>query len=352
MAGLNQISVSFMWPGFPDYAARSIRHFIAQSQCNVSVIATKPQIPIGGMENSLGQAVVWVDGTDKTLTWEKLSLHKPHIVFQGGWSEPAFNILSEHARRSGAKIILMNDQNWRGGFRQHVLDPVRYRLFHRKKFDATLVPGKSAERFAHAVGFSKNKIAKGVYGADPQVFSVRTPLHLRSKKFIFVGQLIARKNILALVEVFLKLVKLCPEWSLEIVGNGALADKLSAHPQISIHGFMQPKKLALLLQNSRCLVLPSHDEHWGVVAHEAVCCGCALALSRAIGSAADLANYENSVSFRSTNSVDMFEALHKITKWTDDEWRRAEATSLRFAENFGPAVFSAAAQSLILQCLP
>ena len=38
------------------------------------------------------------------------------------------------------------------------------------------------------------------------------------------------------------------------------------------------------MNNSKCLVLPSYEDHWGVVVHEGICSGCLLILSNNVGS--------------------------------------------------------------------
>jgi glycosyltransferase involved in cell wall biosynthesis len=345
-----QRKVVFMWSGLPDYAARSISEFIKSSNFKVHVIATRPQVPIEGMEKSLGQPVIWINGYDKKLSWQKLSLERPEIVFQGGWAHPAFNRLAGEARNSGAKTILMNDQNWIGGLRHSFFEPLRYKLFHRKKFDGTFVPGKSGRRFAQALGFGKDRIVEGLYGADAEIFTAGQSLGPREKRFIFVGQLIPRKNILLLVEAFISLAHEFPQWSLDIVGSGPLGEHIPKHPKISVQGFLQPAALARELQKSRCLVLPSHEEHWGLVVHEAALCGCALALSTAIGSADDLATPENSVLFASKDREALSSALRNIASWTEHKWQQTEQTSGALARKFGPRLFAKSAQTLIEQC--
>ena len=267
--------VVFMWPGLPDYGARLIRGFIETDSAHVQVIATRPAVPIQGMETSLGQAVHWVED-ESQFSWYGLGLRIPDVLFQGGWAHSNFRSLAAEARQQGAKVVLINDQNWQGGFKQIVLDPLRYRAKYLKLFEAVFVPGKSGARYARAVGFDTSRIATGLYGADPIVFHGGAALKMRPKNFLFVGQLIARKNILLLAQAFLNLASDFPEWRLNICGSGELHAQIPVHPQIHVQGFVQPAELAEKLRQSRCLVLPSLEEHWGLVVHEAACCGCAL----------------------------------------------------------------------------
>lgn len=334
--------VVFMWAGLPDYGARLIRGFIESGSADVQVIATRPAVPIQGMEQSLGQAVHWVaDGAD--ASWHGLGLRVPDVLFQGGWAQSSFRALAAEARQQGTKIILMNDQNWQCGLRQHVLDRLRYRVKYLKLFDAAFVPGKSGERYARAMGFNASRIVTGLYGADPAVFHGGVALTKRPKNFLFVGQLIARKNILNLVQAFSNLATDFPDWTLTICGSGELQSQISDRPQIDVQGFVQPSELAGKLRQSRCLVLPSFEEHWGLVVHEAASCGCALALSSAVGSGDDFA----AEIFNARDVASMETVLRRIAAWSDAEWQAAEVTSRHAARHFGPAVFSRSVQQLV-----
>jgi glycosyltransferase involved in cell wall biosynthesis len=345
-------SVVFLWSGLPDYGARLIRGFIERSNVNVQVVATKPSVPIEGMERSLGQAVHWIEAKDSNISWERLGLSAPDVLFQGGWAQQSFCALAELARSRGASVILMNDQNFTGGFRQLVIDPLRFKFTQRKNFSAALVPGTSGMRYAQALGFPNDRIAQGLYGADPKIFCGGLPLQQRPKKFLYVGQLVARKNVLNLVRGFIAFARDFPEWSLEIVGSGELAKDIPAHEQIHLGGFIQPHALAERLRNARCLVLPSLEEHWGLVVHEAVSCGCALALAQTVGSKDDFARTENSIVFSPHSATRIEKALRLIASWKDVDWQEAEKKSRYLALNFGPARFAESVQSLIDRCLP
>ena len=334
--------VVFMWAGLPDYGARLIRAFVESGTADVQVIATRPAVPIQGMEQSLGQTVHWIEDASQ-VSWQGLGLGIPDVVFQGGWAQSSFNSLATEARQHGARVVLMNDQNWQGGLRQLILDPLRYRAKYLKLFDAVFVPGKSGERYARALGFKASRIAKGLYGADPAVFNGGAALTKRPKNFLFVGQLIARKNILNLVQAFSNMAVDFPDWTLNICGSGELQIQISDHPQIKMQGFVQPAELAEMLRHSRCLVLPSLEEHWGLVVHEAACCGCALALSSAVGSNDDfMAETLNPRDVKSMEKV-----LRRIAAWSDGEWDGAESASLQAALQFGPAQFAESAQQLV-----
>jgi glycosyltransferase involved in cell wall biosynthesis len=336
-----------MWCGLPDYGARLIRGFIDLKTCDVTVIATLPNVPIEGMENSLGQKVIWITSGVREIEWHSLGVSRPDVIFQGGWAEPAFNTLAYKARAMGTKVVLMTDHDWTGSLRQKFIDPIRHRLFFHRRFDAVLTTGQLGLKYCRAMGYASENIRAGLYGADPDLFFGGPLLVLRSKTFLFVGQLIKRKNVLSLTRAFLRIADDFPEWSLRICGSGELRSQLPNHPRIQVEGFVQPHELASLLRKSRCLVLPSYSEHWGLVVHEATLSGCALALSNTIGSRDDLANAINAATFDPSDEKAMAMALREIAIWSDSTWVQAESESRRLAGGFGPPHFAAAVQSLI-----
>lgn len=333
-------SLAFAWPGLPDYAARCIRAVIDRSATPVTVIATPPSVPIEGMEQSLGQPVNWVEGDDTTVNWQALGVERPDLLFTGGYGFPAFNALADEVRNAGGRVVLMSDNNWTGTPRQRVLDPLRHRLLLRHRHDAIFVPGASGVRVARSWGYPQETIQTGLYGADPTLFNGGPPLEDRPKTFLFVGQFIARKNVLGLVDAFARFAARRSDWSLRLCGSGPQNDQISKVPGLSVHGFVQPPQLAELLRGARCLVLPSLEEHWGLVVHEAALSGCALALTRTVGAASDLARPQNALLFAPGDTAALADALAQFAAWDDDRWATAERTSRQLAAAFGPAAFA------------
>lgn len=339
--------IAFAWPGLPDYAARCIRGVIKRQAMPVSVVATPPSVPIEGMERSLGQPVHWIDGSNPDAGWSSLGTKVPDVLFCGGYSLPAFNALARRVHQEGGRVILMSDNNWQGSLRQRTLDPLRHRLLFRSRFDGIFVPGASGERVAHSWGYRNGAVARGLYGADPTLFHWGPPLQERSRTFLFVGQFIARKNVLGLAEAFVRFADQFPDWSLSLCGAGVQENNIPRHPGIEVRGFVQPLQLAELLRQVRCLVLPSLEEHWGVVVHEAVLSGCALALSTTVGAADDLARNENAVLFPPGDTEAIARALADIAVWDDDRWTLAARVSRELAAAFGPEAFADGVDSLI-----
>ena len=263
--------IAFSWNGLPQYAARQLAAASSELGQDCPVVGSRAQVPTQGVEAALGRPVHWVEATHPT-TWRKLGLDVPRIFFQSGWAYPAFNALGDEVRAAGGKVCLLMDNNWRGDFRQ-MLGAPWFRLCQRRKFSAVLVPGKSGKRLARWYGMPDEKIFEGMYGADPRLFFNGPPLSKRSKRIIFVGQYIERKGCVPLARAFASVAHLLPGWELCMYGSGPLQSAIPKHPQIKVHGFIQPEQLADLIREITALPEPRPLEsrvplwsHWATIA--------------------------------------------------------------------------------------
>ena len=338
-------SIAFSWNGLPQYGARVLRAAIDRLGQSCPVIGSRPSVPVEGMERTLGQPIHWVDA-DTPLSWRDLGLPVPDIFFQSGWSYPAFSALGRVVKRNGGRVVGLSDASWRGDFRQIVLGPATFRLMHRRHFDAMLVPGRQGVRLMRYFGMPEARVRMGMYGADPLLFNDGPPLHERPKTFLYVGQFIARKNVLGLAEAFLRFSAREPGWTLRLTGSGEQRALIPADPRIIVEDFVQPEQLAERYRSARFFVLPSLREAWGLVVHEAALCGCGLVLSNAIGSGDDLADTTNGVSFRAGSEVGLVRALLAAAGMDDALLAGAEIRSRQFARQFGPDRFALEAAML------
>lgn len=341
MARLAPNDISFSWNGLPQYAARLIRAAIEQfgGGQSISVIGTRPSVPVEGMEAALGQPIHWVD-VNTPQSWSGLGLPVPKLFFQSGWSYPALNALGKEVKEAGGHVIGLSDANWRGDFRQLVLGQLAFRLQKRKLFDAMIVPGKSGRRLMRSFGLPEDRLFTRMYGADPALFFGGPPLADRPKNFLFVGQFIDRKDVVGLSQAFMRFHADHSHWTLRFTGSGEQRNLIARHPAITVEDFVQPQDLAERYRQARFLVLPSKVEAWGLVVHEAALCGCGLVLSEAIGCGNDLADAQNAIRFMSGDVRAMEVALRKAATRSEKELAQIEATSRDIARGFGPSAFA------------
>ena len=339
--------ICFIWDGFPQYAARCVGAFVRASGESVVVVATRPKVPIEGMENVCGCPVHWVDLCEKRSLGAILG-EVPRVAIVSGWFSSLFNRWRDEVRFHGGKAVAMCDNNWMGWSLREFVKAVRFRLLFRNRYDGFFVPGKSGVKLLQFYGVERGQIENGMYSADASVFHDGKPLPKREKKIIFVGQFIERKNVRRLVEAFYRArceVESGSGWVLELYGSGSMRDELinlastlnsqlvTLNSRISVNDFVQPEQLAFLYQSARIFCLPSLWEHWGVVVHEAALSGCVLLLGNRMGAANDLLTEgENGWTF---DPYDVGEMAQKM-KWAmgaDDATLSAmQAESLRMAK--------------------
>lgn len=111
----------------------------------------------------------------------------------------------------------------------------------------------------------------------------------RSMRFLFVGRLIALKNVDLLIRAFRELPMDASEgWRLDIVGEGDLRRELEnlagGDTRIRFWGALPYDELGSRYLQSDVLVLPSRREAWGLVINEALGFGLRVIVSDACGS--------------------------------------------------------------------
>ncbi len=324
--------ICFAWKGFPQYAARCVGAFVRATQKKVCVVATRPDVPIKGMERFASAPVKWVGEADK------IDIDLPRVLFVSGWSVPVFNALARRVHASGGQVVAMVDNNFVFSFKE-ILKALRFRFFLRKKYDAFFVPGASGVKLLRFYGVSSNKIHTGMYAADGSLFFDGPSLNERPKRIVYVGRFNARKNVLRLADAFIKSEGGQMGWTLAMYGAGELKSYLPNHPAIEVHDFVQPEQLGDVYRNARCFALASLEEHWGLVVHEAALSGCMLLLSDRIGAAVDFVGEKNGFLFDPCSIKAIVQAMRSVFCMTETDLERAHNESLIRAKEFGLARF-------------
>lgn len=338
--------IVFCWKGFPQYAARCIRAFVQQTTEDVVVIGSAPDVPIQGMAALVGCPVYWVDEDDTQVNIQTLVGEMPTHLFLSGWSVKSFMRMADDVRATGGKVIGMIDTHHVFSLKQ-CLRALRFRLCFRRKYDAYLVPGKSSIDTLRFFGVAPTQIVTGMYAADATLFTDGGDLTQRPKTIVYVGRLCERKNVRGLCKAFIAAKGPEHGWALELYGCGEQKELLPHdHPAIHIHDFLQPEQLAAVYRSARAFVLPSFDEPWGLVVHEAALSGCVLLLSDRIGAARDFLTPENGFTFNPTSQADFINAFQQLFTMDAAALQRARAVSLTMAQAAGTNIFANAIQTL------
>lgn len=343
-SGIRQ-RIAVAWAEIPEYAARLIRAGIQQSG-PIDVIATRSGLPIHNVEGILGQTVTWVEPLDRSVSWAKLGLPVPDLFVQGGWNIAAFNQLGQEVKRRGGVIIATLDNCSKRSLRQ-VFAALLFRTIWRKRFDAFWVPGVASKRLLRFWGIPEKRVFTGLYGADHGVFVRGKHLGQRERTFIYVGQLIHRKGLDLLAEAVDTLRRGGSAVTVDLFGTGDLHRNLAQREGLVVNDFLQSADIAKRLAESRFLILPSREEHWGLVVHEAACCGCGIILSSNVASRHDLLTEKNGWCFASGDSRQLAQVLEKALACSGSRLMEIEEESVRLSHAFGPQVW---AQSLVHIC--
>ena len=328
------------WPELPHYAARLLRVGLRALGLPSAVISTRSALPISGVEELLGQPVHWIDGNDQHISWAALGLGIPRVLLVSGWSVAAFNRLRVEARAAGAQVVLLMDNPWKATPRQ-VAGSLWFRLTQRRHYAAIWVPGRAAAKLARYLGFPPDRTFQGLYAADPEVFDASLPLLQRPRKFIFVGQLIERKGIHLLGEAVRQLRRHGVGVEVDVFGTGPLASRLGTVAGLNLRGFLPSGSIAKELGSSRFLVLPSLEDHWPLVIHEAASCGCGVITTDRVGCASELLTHRNSWIYAARSVESLMQSLQQAQDASPSRLLEIQAESRRLAEGFSPVRWAA-----------
>lgn len=224
-------------------------------------------------------------------------LGRDRRILIGGWESPGYWQMLVVAKLRGARTV---------GFYESTLSTNRHsrgpiaaaRRWFFRHLDAVVVPGAAAEEALLAMGVEARRVYRGFNAVDVQAFSLAAhsqPSHPAiGHRFVYVGQLIGRKNVDGLIRAFSD-VRADGD-VLTIVGRGeqqaalqSLAQGLSLGDAVVFRGRVPYDELPDLLAQSQTLVLPSREEVWGLVVNEALAAGCHAVVARDAGVAVSVA---------------------------------------------------------------
>ena len=170
--------------------------------------------------------------------------------------------------------------------------------------------GTACRMFWEAYGALPAQLFQAGFAIDNDFFSKAVAQHkgkaLKLKQewgwedhvvFIYVGRLVARKNVHLLISALPRLAS--TPVALLIVGDGEEREGLErlADHSFSIHfvGAVTQEELPLYYALSDALVLVAREEPWGLVVNEAMASGLAVISHQHCGATLDLVNEENGV---------------------------------------------------------
>lgn len=344
------------WSMLPIYAARSIGAFVdaiaGREEVVVLRVPTK-RFPVKGAAEMTHTKVIDVASNDPRSIVDVVG-EMPRVIVSGGWGHPAFMRWVKAVKGKGGMAIVCTDEPYRGNGFKEILRKWRYKLLLARHIDYMFVSGNGGvKKFAEYYGFPRDRVVTGLYAGDPKLFFNGEKITERPKRFIYVGHYDENKNVKWMCQAFAEACKRIGDcsWSLDVYGGGpiegelkVLADTLNAQfadsKPITINGYVNADQLGPMYRNSRCFVLGSHAEQWGVVVHEATMSGCMLLLSNHVGSRFDFSRPENCVEF-DPDSLESFTAgFESIMRMDDERQIAAQNCSIELGKQFSPQVFA------------
>lgn len=281
-------------------------------------------------EKELGHKIIWLDNSDDI--WErKEEFNDRNLIIQAGWSNKYWLKFDKYMKKRGAKIVLTADNCYKGTFRQY-LGAIYFRLFFNRLFDGAFITGKSSYKLMKFFGMNEKKIYKGLLGSDQDLYNYDDSIE-KNNEFLYVGQLIKRKNFDILIDAFSKYKLQGGKFNLRVIGDGEMKNLITK--DIDYEGFLHPTETSQKMKESKCLILPSQEDHWPTVLHEAISSGTLIMPSINCGNHVDLLEDEvNGCLLKDITADEIVQKMFFIEQMSENEFKEGQMKSLEFATHF------------------
>jgi glycosyltransferase involved in cell wall biosynthesis len=269
----------WVWRHSPDYRSRVVPAWT---------------VPLPGpVARRLDEPMAWLEpGSAKRI------LHEADVLLIQNWWQPANLWCAWLGRRRGIPYIMHAESTLES--RRFARGPLAWlRSLVFRHAGAVVVPGPAAGAAVVADGTPAGRVVESVNSIDLTQFDHRvrelrdgTAAADPEHRFLYVGQLIERKNVGALIRAF---AGISAKATLDIAGDGvemdalrALARSLGVEDRVRFHGFLDEPGIVELLSRTHTLVLPSTEEVYGFTALEAYVAGLQVIVSARAGIAPNL----------------------------------------------------------------
>jgi glycosyltransferase involved in cell wall biosynthesis len=267
----------------------------------------------------------------------------PEIIIIAGWMDYFYLKIAFKYRKLGCKVICAMDTQYDNTIKQNIASKILNFNFLRKLFYThAWIPGYPQFETALKLGFNKNEIIFALLSADTNIFR-NFDMNQNSKKtFLFVGRLEEAKGVDILLDVWSKLAKIYPDWSLKIIGDGKFKNLFSNVNNIQYKGFLNPQDVAFEMNNSDCFVLPSNYEPWALVIHEAALCGLPIICTNKCGaSTIFVIDQLNGYIVKENDPIALYEAMDNFINLSKDQVIQFSKYSLQLASQISSHISAA-----------
>jgi glycosyltransferase involved in cell wall biosynthesis len=270
----------------------------------------------------------------------ELDTFRPEVMIVASWHLSAYRAACRRFRNRAVRVCAMDNQ-WEGTLKQW-LGVLTSPLMVRKLFDATFVAGERQAVFARRLGFTQDRVWRGMYSCDVNrfepVYRQRQTANSSPDVFLYVGRLSPEKGFDTLLAAYrLYREQSRNPWPLLIAGEGPLRNQLEGVPGVNLLGFIQPAALPEVFGQASCFVLPSHWEPWGVVIHEAAASGLPIICTSLCGAAVHLVqDGYNGYLTESGDAQSLAQALRRVASLDVATRRKMSEASYSLSLQFSP----------------
>jgi glycosyltransferase involved in cell wall biosynthesis len=235
------------------------------------------------------------------LKWWTIPLHISRlarspgesIVVLGGWERFTYVVALVFASAARIPVVGFYESTLKS-HQYHRGPPAMVRRMFFRRLESVVTVGPASYDALRAMNVPSDRISTGFNPVDVEHFhrstiSARIGASARAgHHYIYVGQLIARKNVGSALKAWADIRK--HEDSFTIVGTGklenelyTLAARLGVTDVVRFLGRRAEGDVIAEYAKAQTLVLPSTEEVWGLVVNEALAAGLHVVISRDLG---------------------------------------------------------------------
>ncbi|WP_428329103.1 glycosyltransferase family 4 protein [Mucilaginibacter sp.] len=271
-----------LWAPLADYTVACLKYLCLSHDVELLLVyqPVENEAPYKQFDLSFCKKAIAFDKKDDKSIHDLCLEFAPDVVIMSSWNYNSYMSIAKKCREKSAFVVSTFDGQWEGTLKQRLgilISP----FFLKSRIDNFFVPGDRQATFARKLGY-ENPL-QGYYSANSARFDNIASIP-RYNRFVFVGRLVDVKGIDILIDAYVAYRKTTANpWDLYICGTGPLSNLCANIEGVKMLGFLQPEELVQVFLSSKCLLLPSYTEPWGVVVHEAALAGLSMISSYKVG---------------------------------------------------------------------
>ena len=269
-----------------------------------------------------------------------LNNFQPDGIYISGWMDKGYLKAVKGFKNRGIPVIAGVDGQWINSVRQIIASSIS-KVYLHSIIDILWVTGERQAQFAKRLGYQGDRLMYGLYSCDWDAFAdiyKRRKTKNNGQKFLYVGRLIDFKGIDTLLTAYKRYRRgVRHPWELHIAGTGDLESEIQNVEGIKYQGFVQPGELPLVMADCSAFILPSVNEPWGVVIHEATAAGMPVICSDVCGAGVHLVqDGYNGYIFQSGNVDHLTSRMIQMSSLDNTGFHRMGEASFELSKQFTP----------------